>query len=63
MTKLRSLDIGAVTYRDRTCTIAVSPAYGQFGIIRLKPFSEVHAEIAAYDESRPESFTPLTEVR
>jgi predicted S18 family serine protease len=41
----------------------VSPAYGQFGIIRLKTVPELHEAIAAYDENRPEAFAPMREVR
>lgn len=51
-----------VTSRDRSCTLAVSPAYGQFGLLRLKSVPELRNEIAAYDARRPEAFAPLKEV-
>lgn len=47
---------------DRSRALAIAPAYGQVCLIRLKKVPEIVEQIATFDLSSPEAFTPLEEV-
>ena len=42
--------------------MAVSPAYGPFGLLQLRTVPEICGQIAALDANKSETFTPLKEV-
>jgi hypothetical protein len=42
--------------------MAIAPAHGQVSLLHLKTVPEIYEQIAAFDASRPEAFSPLVEV-